>query len=79
VRGLGNNKDAIAIIHAVSELGISLGMTITVEGVETKEQLDLVRAEKCKEVQGYLFSKPQPASEVPRLLSRLGRKSRAAA
>ena len=79
VRDLNKNKDAIAIIHAVSGLGASLGMTTTVEGVETKEQLELVRAEGCTEVQGYLFSKPQPASEVPRMLSRLGRKKQAAA
>ncbi len=74
-----NNKEAIAIIHAVSGLAVSLGMTTTVEGVETKEQLELVRAEGCTEVQGYLFSRPQPASEIPRLLARLGRKSEAAA
>ena len=79
VRDLNKNKDAIAIIHAVSGLGTSLGMTTTVEGVETKEQLELVRAEGCTEVQGYLFSKPRPASDVPRLLARLGRKKRAAA
>jgi diguanylate cyclase (GGDEF)-like protein/PAS domain S-box-containing protein len=79
VRDLNKNKDAIAIIHAVSGLGASLGMTTTVEGVETKEQLELVRAEGCTEVQGYLFSKPRPASEVPHLLARFGRKKRAAA
>ncbi len=79
VRGLDKNNDAIAIIHAVSGLGTSLGMTTTVEGVETREQLDLIRAEGCTEVQGYFFSKPQPASEVPRLLSSLGRKNQAAA
>ena len=77
VRDLNKNKDAIAIIHAMSGLGTSLGMTTTVEGVETKEQLELVRAEGCTEVQGYLFSRPQPASEVPRMLARLGRKSQA--
>jgi diguanylate cyclase (GGDEF)-like protein/PAS domain S-box-containing protein len=79
VRGLEKNNDAIAIIHAVSGLGTGLGMTTTVEGVETKQQLDLVRAEGCTEVQGYLFSKPQPASEVPRLLASFGKKKQAAA
>ncbi len=78
-RNIDRNSDALAIIHAVSGLGISLGMTITVEGVETKEQLELIRAEGCNEVQGYLFSTPQPASEVPRMLSRLGPKSQAVA
>ena len=78
-RQIDRNSDTLAIIRAVSGLGISLGMTITVEGVETKEQLELIRAEGCNEVQGYLFSTPQPASEVPRMLSRLGRRSQAAA
>ncbi len=79
VRDLCKNKEAIAIIHAVSGLAASLGMATTVEGVETKEQLELVRAEGCTEVQGYLFSKPRPAAEVPRLLERLARKKRVAA
>ncbi len=78
-RQIDRNSDTLAIIRAVSGLGISLGMTITVEGVETKEQLELIRAEGCNEVQGYLFSTPQPASEVPRMLSRLGRIGRAVA
>ena len=78
-RDIDRNSDALAIIHAVSGLGISLGMTITVEGVETREQLELIRAEGCNEVQGYLFSTPQPASEIPRMLSRLGRRSQAVA
>jgi diguanylate cyclase (GGDEF)-like protein/PAS domain S-box-containing protein len=73
------NNDAVAIVQAVVGLGNSLGMTTTAEGVETKEQLDLLRAEGCTEVQGYLFSKPQAASEVPRLLSVCGRTRRVAA
>ena len=79
VRGLGQNCEAIAFIHAISGLGKSLGMTTTVEGVETKEQLEQIRTEGCTEVQGYLFSKPRPAFEVPRLLSSLGKKNRIAA
>jgi len=76
VRDLDKGSDAIAIIHAVSGLGKSFGMTTTVEGVETKEQLEQVRSEGCTEGQGYLFSRPQPASEVPRLLLSLGRTKR---
>ncbi|HEX5126644.1 MAG TPA: EAL domain-containing protein [Rhodocyclaceae bacterium] len=79
VQGLEKNKDAIAIIHAVSELGTSLGMTTTVEGIETKEQLELVRAEGCTEVQGYLFSKPLRTGDIPRFLSMFEGKNRAAA
>ena len=47
-------------------------MTTTAEGVETEEQLQILRAEGCTQVQGYLFSPPQPASEIPRLIERFG-------
>jgi len=79
VRDLERNQDALAIIRAVSGLGLNLGMVTTVEGVETKEQLDQIRAELCTEAQGYLFSTPQPAHEIPRLLSTLGKAKKAAA
>jgi predicted signal transduction protein with EAL and GGDEF domain len=46
-------------------------MATTAEGVETKEQLELLRSEGCTEVQGYLFSPPRPASEIPALLEQL--------
>ncbi len=68
IRELGKKDDCIAIIRAVARLGSNLGMTTIAEGVETQEQLEIVRAEGCTHAQGYLFSKPQPVSEVPRLL-----------
>jgi EAL domain-containing protein (putative c-di-GMP-specific phosphodiesterase class I) len=51
-----------------------LGMTTTAEGVETNEQLEVVKAEGCTEMQGFLFSHPLPADEVDKLLA--GRKTR---
>jgi EAL domain-containing protein (putative c-di-GMP-specific phosphodiesterase class I) len=41
-------------------------MTTTVEGVETKQQAELLRALGCAEMQGYLFSPPKPAGEIKR-------------
>jgi predicted signal transduction protein with EAL and GGDEF domain len=41
-------------------------MTTTAEGVETDEQLSIVRQEGCSEVQGYIFSKPRRAAELRR-------------
>jgi diguanylate cyclase (GGDEF)-like protein/PAS domain S-box-containing protein len=64
VHELGKREDCIAIIRAVTRLGNSLGMTTIAEGVETQEQLDILRAEGCKQCQGYLFSAPRPAGEV---------------
>jgi predicted signal transduction protein with EAL and GGDEF domain len=72
VRELSTHGDCIAIIRAVTGLGISLGITTTAEGVETQEQLELLRSEHCGEVQGYLFSKPRPGSEVEAMLDQLG-------
>ena len=57
-------KECAAIIKAIAGVGNSLGMTTTAEGVETDEQLEVVRAEGCTEVQGYLFSRPRPANEI---------------
>ena len=48
-------NDSVAIIRAVTGLAVSLGMTTTAEGVETKEQLDILRTEGCTQVQGYLI------------------------
>jgi len=58
------DPDAAAIVRAVVDIGDRLGMGIVAEGVETAEQLDLVRQEGCHEVQGFLFSKPLPADEA---------------
>jgi predicted signal transduction protein with EAL and GGDEF domain len=69
VRDIGHNSNGLAIIRAIVGLGKSLGIMTTVEGVETKAQLDAVRREGCIEMQGYLISTPQPASEIGRLLN----------
>ena len=71
VRNLVNNKESMSIIRAITGLGHSLGMKTTAEGVETLEQLDKLREEGCTEVQGYIFSRPKPASELPLLIERI--------
>ncbi len=58
MRDLTTKGDSLAIIKAVIGLGQSLGMSTTAEGVETEDQLNMVRAQGCDEVQGYLFSPP---------------------
>jgi diguanylate cyclase (GGDEF)-like protein/PAS domain S-box-containing protein len=69
VSELSRRPDCVAIIRAVAGLGMSLGIATTAEGVETREQLERVRAEGCTEVQGYLFSPPRPASEIGALIA----------
>lgn len=63
-------KDSGAIVRAMIGLGLTLGMKIAAEGVETSEQLACLRAEGCHEVQGYLFSTPRPAHEVQAMIGR---------
>jgi predicted signal transduction protein with EAL and GGDEF domain len=71
VRELAEKEDCRAIVRAVVGLGRDLRIRITAEGVETVEQLAQLRDEGVDELQGYLFSKPQPASELPGILQRL--------
>jgi len=70
---------ATAIIRAITTLADALGIETTAEGVENSGQLEILRAEGCGQVQGYLFSRPIPAGEVPALLARLDGARRAAA
>ena len=79
VRHLGDPDGTDFIVRAVIGLGDSLGMTVTAEGVETEEQLACLRAEGCDEVQGYLFSRPVPAADVPGILQRWNGAERAIA
>jgi diguanylate cyclase (GGDEF)-like protein len=67
IRSASQETSSLAIIRAVTGLSTSLGMVTTAEGVETKEQLDRVRSEGCNEVQGFLISRPRPASEIAAL------------
>ncbi|MGO4441137.1 putative bifunctional diguanylate cyclase/phosphodiesterase [Rhizobium sp. RAF56] len=70
LNGLAEDEHAQAVMHAIIVLGRALGMRVTVEGIETEEQLGLVRSEKCHEIQGYFISPPIPASDIPPLLEK---------
>jgi predicted signal transduction protein with EAL and GGDEF domain len=70
VSELAMRGDSMAIVRAVTGLGRSLGISTTAEGVETSEQLALLRSEGCNEVQGYLFGPARPAAEVDKMLSK---------
>lgn len=57
-------KQARAIIRAVLTLGKSLEICVLAEGVETSEQLELLRREGCDEAQGYFLGRPAPVLEA---------------
>jgi EAL domain-containing protein (putative c-di-GMP-specific phosphodiesterase class I) len=58
-----------AIVKAIVSLAHNLGMEVVAEGVETPAQADALRALGCRRAQGFLFSKPLPASEAELLLT----------
>jgi predicted signal transduction protein with EAL and GGDEF domain len=60
IRALGSDADSLAIVRAVIGLGRSLRMPVVAEGVETEEQLALLRREQCDGIQGYLIGEPKP-------------------
>jgi diguanylate cyclase (GGDEF)-like protein len=66
------------IARAVLRFAVSLGKTTTAEGVETKEQLELLRAEGCTEMQGYCFSPPRRASDIAGLFRKFAVRANAA-
>ncbi|HEY0446224.1 MAG TPA: EAL domain-containing protein [Allosphingosinicella sp.] len=67
-----DDPESGAIIKAVVALAGSLGMATVAEGVETVEQLEMVRALGCDRIQGYIFSDPLPGASVRALLRDAG-------
>jgi diguanylate cyclase (GGDEF)-like protein len=68
VTDLVKNSQDIALISAVIALGKGLRMKVIAEGVETKEQLELLKNLNCEIIQGILFSHPLTSEEVPSFL-----------
>ncbi|WP_394153353.1 EAL domain-containing protein [Loktanella salsilacus] len=68
VQELGKSSGATSIVRTVLDLGRSLGMVTTAEGVETADQRDYLTQQGCNQMQGYYFSKPVPAAEINALL-----------
>jgi EAL domain-containing protein (putative c-di-GMP-specific phosphodiesterase class I) len=64
VQEMPHRTDCAAIVCAITSLGRELNMVTTAEGVETMQQLELVRAAGCKLAQGYLFSEPCPVEDL---------------
>jgi diguanylate cyclase (GGDEF)-like protein len=63
IRQLGKTEEGTAIAHAIITMAHALSMPVVCEGVETSEQVTILRALRCEEIQGYWVSKPLPASE----------------
>lgn len=69
ISDLDHDTDAQAIVRAIIGMSQALKMQINAEGVETIEQANVLRAEGCKEVQGFLFGRPMRRSDIEVLLA----------
>jgi diguanylate cyclase (GGDEF)-like protein/PAS domain S-box-containing protein len=63
-QGLSSRVDCAAVVASVLSLARGLDIAVTAEGVETKEQFELLRGAGVNQVQGYLFGRPSPVSEL---------------
>jgi EAL domain-containing protein (putative c-di-GMP-specific phosphodiesterase class I) len=72
----GDDNDT-AIVRTIIALGGSLGLTVVAEGVETEAQLAYLRANRCDQAQGYLFSRPLPPDECVSLMRARARQAAA--
>jgi diguanylate cyclase (GGDEF)-like protein len=70
VRNLATDADDASVVSAVINMGSSLHMGVVAEGIETREQLAMLREQRCPEGQGYLFSHPLAAEGIAPLLER---------
>jgi diguanylate cyclase (GGDEF)-like protein len=71
VQGIADTPNIATLVSTVVALARAFNMKTVAEGVETPEQLQKLRLVKCDQAQGYLFSRPVPASEVPSVIAGL--------
>lgn len=70
VSDLMNDVESVTIVRAVLAMAHSLGMVVTAEGVETEAQAALLESMACDAQQGFYYSKPVTAGDIPLLLAR---------
>jgi EAL domain-containing protein (putative c-di-GMP-specific phosphodiesterase class I) len=64
VKNMEEKQEKAALIRSIIALAHSLGLSVVAEGVETKQQLEMLREIGCEIGQGYLFSRPLPGKEL---------------
>jgi diguanylate cyclase (GGDEF)-like protein/PAS domain S-box-containing protein len=70
IADITGNSDAAAVVRAMTAMARNLGLDVVAEGVETRAQLDFLRAAGCDAYQGYYFSVPLPAQAFAELVRR---------
>ncbi|CAO4166913.1 EAL domain-containing protein [Methylorubrum populi] len=68
---IGEDETSLNIVRSILDLCRHLGLRCIVEGVETSEQMRVLRAAGCRSMQGYLFHRPMPAADLAGFQSKL--------
>ena len=68
---MGNDPKGLGLVRAIVLMGIELGMETIAEGIETKQQLDLLKTLACEFGQGFLLSMPLDAAAAEDVLVKL--------
>jgi EAL domain-containing protein (putative c-di-GMP-specific phosphodiesterase class I) len=70
INDIERNNQSINIVKAFLLTAKAIGFKVVAEGVETKEQLDLLEQLECDEVQGYYITKPLPSDEITQFMKK---------
>ena len=71
IQDMVDTHDVMTLVSTVVSLARALRMTTVAEGVETAQQLNMLRAVECDQAQGFYWSRPTPAGDIPRLIGHL--------
>jgi EAL domain-containing protein (putative c-di-GMP-specific phosphodiesterase class I) len=69
VMALGHGPDDAALVAAIIAMAAALSLDVTAEGVETREQLDILRNMSCHRAQGFHFARPMTAAAITDLVT----------
>ncbi|GAA4541981.1 sensor domain-containing protein [Amycolatopsis samaneae] len=64
ITGIAESRDAAAIVASIIAMAHAVGLTVVAEGVETADQLDLLRELGCDQAQGFHLGRPSAATEL---------------
>ncbi|MER2253300.1 EAL domain-containing protein [Methylorubrum podarium] len=73
VRDLSSRPECLSVIKAIMVIAGDLGIDVTVEGVETEQQAEMLRLRRCNSAQGFLYSPARPSGEVTGLIELIPR------
>lgn len=74
VQGLGQRSEYATVVQAIITMAHKLGWTLVAEGIETRDQIAMLKSMDCDKVQGFYFSKPMPAADAESYIGEIAAK-----